>query len=289
MFKIISDTACDFTDEQAKENDVQITPFYIIINGQYYIEGKDISREEFYGRMLKEKTFAPRTAQPNPEDYKNAFLPHLKEGRDILAVTISGQLSGSAASARLAAELCKEEYPERLIEVIDSESASAGQGLVLLEIIKMRNEGFTAARAATLARKVVKNTKIFFSVGTLEFLRRGGRIGAAKAAIGGILGVRPLLRLVDGKIAQLSAARGKLKAFSAMKEAVLEAVSGNGGFFARMGHILCEKDADSFRQEMETSLNKKICKPVEVCVTVGAHIGPGAIAFAVCEGFNSED
>ena len=290
MFKLISDGGCDFTKEEAGVHNVDIVPFYVTLDQHTYLkEGVDITKDEYFMRLQADKSLFPKTAQPSPQDYCDAYLPHLKEGYDIISLTISSKLSGTFNSATLAANMMKEEFPNRKIIVIDSLSCSVGQGLLLKEMVKMRTAGFSINKTARFAEELKSSIHIYFSLDTLEYLKKGGRVGPTTALVGGILGLRPILHLVNGAVEQLDSVRGKDKVLNLIKEGLVEALEGEvHNVNLSVGHILREEDATGFLNGLESALSfKSENKVVEVGATLGTHAGPGAIAIAYCRKYDS--
>ena len=290
MFQIISDGGCDFTKEEIQKHNVDIVPFYITFDQNTFLkEGVDITKEEYFKRLLEDKTLFPKTSQPSPQDYMDVYAPHLEAGMDIISLTISSKLSGTYNSATLAARTLREKYPNRTIIVIDSLNGSVGQGLILKEIIKMRDQGFSITKTEKYAKKVIKSTQIYFTLDTLEYLKRGGRVGPTTALVGGILGLRPVLHLVDGSIEQLDSVRGNKKVLHLMEEGLVAALEGEvENINLSIGHILSEKRATTFNDNLEKSLNIKLTDPpTEVGVTIGTHAGPGALVVAYCRKYES--
>ena len=286
MFQLISDGGCDFTKEEAYKQQIDIVPFYVTFDEETYLkEGVDISKEDYFKRLMAEKNLFPKTAQPSPQDYIDAYTPYLKAGKDILSLTISSKLSGTYNSATMAADTLKEEYPDRTIVVIDSMSVSVGQGLLLREIIKMRDKGYTLADTVALAEEVKKTIRIYFTLDSLEYLKRGGRVGPTTALVGGILGLRPVLQLVDGEISQLDSVRGNKKVMQLMTEAMAYALKDDiQDVNLGLGHILRPEDTTLLKGDLEEALGVKIANPVaEVGVTIGTHAGPGALVLAYCK------
>lgn len=285
MFKVISDGGCDFSSNEAKKHNVEIVPFYISFDDVSHLkEGVDINKEDFFKRLMADKKLFPKTSQPSPQDYIDVYRPHLDAGADILTLTISSKLSGSYASAVMAADILREEYPDRTIILIDSLNVSIGQGLILGEIIKMRNIGYSIQKTTTLAKKILKATRVYCTLNSLEYLRRGGRIGPTTAVVGGILGLRPILQLEDGEVSQLDSVRGKKNAMKTIAKALVAILKDKTEQISlSIGHILSEEDAIAFKDDAEVALNMKIESPItEVGVTIGSHAGPGALAFAYC-------
>jgi len=290
MFQLISDGGCDFTKEEVQKHNIDIIPFYVMLDGETYLkEGVDITKDEYFKRLKDDKTLFPKTAQPNPQDYVDIYTPHLKAGKDIISLTISSKFSGTYNSATLAASMVKEDYPDRTIIVIDSLNCAIGQGLILKEMIKMRDKGFSITKTADLAEEIIKTAKIYFSLDTLEYLKKGGRVGPTTALVGGILGLRPILHIVDGAIEQLDSVRGKNRVLALIEEGIVAALKDEvQNINLSIGHILREEDAVNFKASLEKSLGTKIENPVvEVGATIGTHAGPGAVAIAYCKKYET--
>ena len=286
MFRIISDSGCDFTKEEIQRFGIDIVPFYITFDQSTFLkEGVDITKEDYFNRLLKDKSLYPKTAQPSPQDYIDVYTPHLKAGKDIICVTISSKLSGTYNSATLAADTLKDDYPDRTIIIIDSLNVAIGQGLLLREMLKMRDKGYNATETARIAEEIKKTIRIYFTLDSLEYLRRGGRVGPTTALVGGILGLRPILQVVDGAVDQLDSVRGKRNSLSLIEEGVVAALKGDiHNINLSVAHILNEGDAMSLKTSLEASLDMKITNPVaEIGASVGTHAGPGALAIAYCK------
>jgi len=290
MFQIVSDGCCDFNEEEVKKYGVDIVPFYITFDESNFLkEGIDISKEDFYNRLVTEKNILPKTSQPNPQDYIDIYTPYLKDGKDIISLTVSSKLSGSHNSALIAVQTLKEEYPDRTIVIIDSLNASIGQGLILREIIKMRDAGYTLDKAVQTTETVLKTTKVYFTVDSLEYLKKGGRLGPTTAFVSGILGLRPILRLDDeGQVSQLSSVRGKKKVLKILEDAIVDVVKDDKqNINLSIGHALSVEDATTLKANIEKALDMKITNPLtEVGAALGVHTGPG-LTFAYCKKYES--
>jgi len=290
MYKIFSDGGCDFSKTEAARYNIEIVPFYITFDGETFLkEGVDITIDDYFNRIMSDKSLHPKTSQPSPQDYIDMYTPYLQAGRDIFTLTISSKLSGSYASATLAADMLKEDFPERTIVIIDSQNVCIGQGLILREIIKMRDAGYNLQKTAEMARKVMETTHVYFTLDTLEYLKRGGRVGPTTAFVGGILGLRPILQVENGQVSQLDNVRGKARALKLMEEAMIDALSGNQeSLNLSIGHILNKGEATTFKANTEKALNIEITNPItKVGVAIGTHAGPGALAFAYCRKYDA--
>jgi len=290
MFQIISDGGCDFSREEAQKNEIAVIPFYITFDDKTHLkEGIDISKKDYFKRLVEDKKLFPKTSQPNPQDYIDVYTPFLEEGKDILSLTISSKLSGSHNSAEIAADMLREKFPHRIIAIIDSLSVSIGQGLILKEIIKMRELGYDLQETVRIAEELLKTTRVYFTLDSLEYLKRGGRIGPTTALVGGVLGLRPILQLEMGEVSQLDSVRGKTRSLKLIQEAIVAALKDEKDWVnLSIGHILKKEDATTFKENVENALGIKIKNPItEVGVTVGTHAGPGALAFAYCKSFSA--
>ncbi|MCL1863637.1 MAG: DegV family protein [Defluviitaleaceae bacterium] len=286
MYQIISDGGCDFTKEEARKYNIEVVPFYITFEDDGHLkEGVDITKEDYFKRLLEEKGVFPKTAQPSPQDYIDVMKPHLESGKDLVVITISSKLSGSYNSATLAAGILSDDYPNSVIKVIDTLSASVGQGLILREILKMQKANFNLQKTVSYAEKILKTTRVYFTLDTVEYLKRGGRIGPTTAFVGGILGLRPILQLEDGQVSQLDSVRGKKNALKMIQEGIVAALQEEKkNVNLSIGHILSEDDAVNFKANTELSLGMEIDNPItEVGAAIGTHAGPGALAFAYCK------
>lgn len=289
MFQIISDGGSDFSKEEIEEYGIEVVPFYVNFDDEFLKVGVDITTEAFFNRLSTEKGVFPKTSQPNPHDYIEACEPYLKARKDIVILTLSSKLSGSYNSAMVATDILKEEYPEREIMIIDSLNGSIAQGLILREMIKMRDAGYSLVRTTELTRKVMETTRVYFTLDTLEYLKRGGRVGPTTAFVGGILGLRPILQLEDGEVSQLDNVRGKKNVLRLIEEAMVSALEDEKeNVCISIGHIFSEKDAVTFKGNLETALGISIETPItEVGATIGAHAGPGALALAYCKKYDA--
>jgi len=290
MYKIISDGGIDFSKEEVIKHGIGVVPFYITFDGETFLkEGKDITRDEYFNRLINEKNLYPKTSQPSPQDYIDMYTPYLKAGLDIISLTISSKLSGSHASAALAADMLKDDFPKRTIAIIDSLNVSVGQGLIMREMIKMRDAGLSLQETVKMAEKVRASAKVYFTLDSLEYLKRGGRIGPTTAFVGGILGLRPILQLSEGQITQLDSVRGKARALKLMEEAIVDTLKNEiDNLSISVGHIRSEAEAISIKSTTETALNTRITNPItDIGVTVGTHAGPGALGFAYCRKYES--
>lgn len=288
MFALITDGGSDFEPSDIEALGLVVVPFYISFDKQTFLkEGVDISKALFFERLVFDKHLFPKTAQPSPQDYVEACEPFVTQGQAVVVVTISSQISGSHNSASLAKDLLLETYPQAEIHVIDSLNGSLGQRLIVKELAAMRTAGYTAQRAVALSHKVLATTRLYIALDTLDYLKRGGRISATAAALGNVLGLRPLLHAQDGRIVPLEKVRGKKRmAIALLDRAIADMRQSPVPVSIGIGHIFNEAAAQKLKANLEAWLDTTIDTPItQVGAALGAHAGPGALLVAYCQGY----
>lgn len=220
MFKIFSDTPCDFTLEYAESIGVSIVPLYVSFDGENYSKAQyELTTEEFYNRMTSEKVY-PKTSMPSVQDYIDYFLPYVKENTPIIAITISTLFSGSFNSANMAADQIREDYPDAQITVINSQLNSAAQGLLVYEAVRMNRDNVPYETVIKVLEEMTKLGTVYFAIEGLDYLQTGGRIGKVASLITGMLNIRPVLYMNNGEISISSITRTRKKSVTGVFEGV---------------------------------------------------------------------
>lgn len=220
MIALLSDSSCDLPSSYIQKYQIEVVPFYVSFDTTtYFKEITELSIEDFYKKLRAEKIY-PKTSLPSINDYYEHFEKRIKLGEDVICVTLSHHFSGSHTSAVNAKELILEKYPDAHIEVLDSLNATGGQGLLVLEIARMIQNGLDFSTIVETARKVRDTGRIFFFVETLDYLEHGGRIGKASALLGTMLNVKPIITLENGQLAPICKVRGSKKALAKVLELV---------------------------------------------------------------------
>lgn len=278
-FQLITDSACDLTAEILKEYNVKSVSLTLTFQGDATeYKNDEINAKTFYDTM-REGGIA-KTSAVNIDGFKCAFEEILKEGKDILYLGFSSGLSTTYNSARIAAEELLEAYPERRIITIDSLAASAGFGMLVVLVAKKCNEGATLDEAAEYARAVVPNLVHWFTVDDLVYLKRGGRISPAVAFVGGLLGIKPVLHVDDeGHLVSVSKVRGRAAAIKALADKFGETALDKTAGPVYISHADCEADAKKLADIVEKEYGVKTDVIVNVGPVIGAHSGPGTLAF----------
>lgn len=275
-YVLITDSASDLPSEIAESLEVEILPMKYMVNDTPCVD-KDFDMENFYN-LLRGKALS-LTSQTNVEEFSSYFSGYLESGKDILYVGFPLSLSGMNNSARIAARELSEKYPERKIIVIDSVSASIGQGLLVYYAALKKESGATIDEVASFVNENKLKFCHWFTVDDLYFLKRGGRISQATAVVGSILNVKPLLSMNDeGKLYVYDKIRGKKKVLDLMSSKIENLNSSYKKVF--VGHADCLDDAKYVAEKISAKNPSLDITITHLGPIIGTHTGPGTVALA---------
>ncbi len=266
---IVTDSTADLPAQLVKSRGITVVPLTLNFEGRSLLDGVEIRPSEFY-RRLPNVTTHPTTSQPAAGRFAEAYGALLGDHDEIVSIHISEKLSGTYASAVQGAEMTD---PKR-VHVVDSQLVSMSLGLITLAATAIVAQG---ADAATVERRVTEmreHVQTYFSVATLEFLRRGGRIGRASAMLGSVLQVKPVLCIRDGLVTPLERVRTFDRALNRIVELTREVDRGQG-LCVIVGHGDAEADAERVARELEPVAETLLIQPLGP--VVGAHAGPGVV------------
>ena len=266
---IVTDSTADLPPELTRARAITVVPLTLNFDGKSLLDGVDIRPDEFY-RRLHSVTTHPTTSQPSPGRFAEVYKSLLADHDAVVSIHISQKLSGTYESARQAAGMTD---PQR-VRVIDSELVSMSLGLITLAASSLAAGG---ADAAAIEAKVVdmrSSIQTYFSVATLEFLRRGGRIGRASALLGSVLQVKPVLCIRDGLVTPLERVRTFERALNRVVELTREVDRGHG-VCVIVGHADAQADAERIGRELDSIADTLMIQPLGP--VVGAHAGPGVV------------
>ena len=237
MFDIITDSACDLTLDTAKQLQIEVVPFYVSLDGEHYRkEGKEIAVRDFYQFMVDNPSAYPKTSLASIEDFEQAFRAHAAAGRDVLCLVFTSKMSGCVGSARNARDLVLEDFPDARIEVIDSAAATVTESTMVENAVAMRDAGCTLDETVTWLEAEKATNQIFFTVGNLDYLIKGGRIGKVTGRAANMLGIKPMILFKDGEIFSGGVARGRQKSFEKALEQLMNYLDAHGGTPGRLPH-----------------------------------------------------
>lgn len=281
-FQLISDSSCDTPRELLEKYQIHTIPFYVSFDETIYEkEIEEISLEKFYSRLTTEKVF-PKTSLPSVQDYIDTFTPYLKQGLDILCLNLSKKFSGSYQSARTAKDILLEDFPNANIYILDSYQATAGQGLTLMQAAKMMEAGLTLEETVIQLEQLRLTSRIMFTVGTLEYLQKGGRVGKAASLAGTILNLKPMIVLENGELFPKGTVRGRKKSLERVISMTREYFESIGEKFDHYDFCLatgtCAEETQQLQRMLEELIERKIEYPLfPIGVTIGTHTGPDAL------------
>ena len=276
--KVITDSTSYIPEEYIKKYDIKVISLNVIFDGEAERE-VDVNQVDFYNRLAKSDTI-PTSSQPTVEEFKSAFIDAVKDGHEVLGIFLSSKLSGTYSTSHLIKEMVLKEYPEAKIELVDSLNTTMSMGFAVVEAAKAAIEGKkTLKELKEDAENMVKRSDIIFVPGTLTYLRKGGRIGAASALIGGILQITPLLHVNDGEVELLEKVRTHKKAVAKMIENIAEKMNERGLGETVVYHILNRDEAVQLKERLKNELG--LDSPImDIGPIVGLHVGPGSVGIA---------
>ena len=278
---IITDSTAYLTPELLKTNNITVVPQVLIWGEETFHDGVDIQPEDFYRRLSTAKVM-PTTSQVAIVTMKDAFEKLLAQGYDVLGIFISSKLSGTMQSAIQAREMLSK-AAEKIV-LVDSLSTSMAMGFHVLTAARAAQAGSGLEECKQLAEEAQKHTGVYFVVDTLEFLRRGGRIGGAQALLGSALNIKPLLMLQDGKIESVEKIRTKGKALERLVEVVAEKVAGQSPVRLATLHANAEAEAQTVLAAAAAKMHPVESHLTSVSPVIGTHAGPGTVGLAYMAG-----
>jgi DegV family protein with EDD domain len=276
--RIVTDSTADLPADLAEQLDISVVPLSVIFGDEVYREGIDITHDLFYS-MLAHSRVMPTTSAPSIGDFLAVYEPLLKETDEIVSIHLSSKLSATYSVACQAAEQLAERGAR--VEVIDSGSVSLGMTFIAAAAARAAAGGAGVEEIKRIAGQMSPRIRIIVALDTLEYLRRGGRIGRARAFLGAMLKVKPLLSLRDGEVHPEERVRTKAMAM----ERVFQIVTSYPRVKeAAIGYSTNPEDAEELRRRLEVALPAASIRVGRVGPVIGVHAGPGVLGVGVLEG-----
>lgn len=268
--KIICDSLSDVSKEYLEKYDIDVVPLTLILDGKEYRDSIDMQPEEFY-KILREENVYPKTSQATYAQFKEIFDKYTKEGKTILYISGSAAATGTCQSAIMA-----KNDTEGQIYIYDTNNLTFGAGFFVVKAAEMINEGKNIDEVFKVLDEIKEKYILMFSVDTLEYLKKGGRISSTKATVGSLLNIKPILEVKDGLVSQVGQVRGKKNVLNKMIEYVKEKL----GDDIEQEEIYIGYSDDEKEKEKLTEIAKEVFKPKKigyflVGTCIGAHSGPG--------------
>ena len=273
---IVLDSTSDFVDARERHANMRVVPLYVLFDGQPLRDHVDITAQEFYERLPAAKTL-PTTSQPTPADFLAVYEELLGAGfQRIWSLHLSAKLSGTFASAERAAE----QIGGDVVRVVDTGSASLAVALLAEAIDRRLDAGTTDEAIEALIARFPDSVRVVFTCATLEYLKRGGRIGKAQALAGSLLNVKPILALEDGVVEPIGRVRGRQKALEEFRRLFTEGTEDREGLRVAIAHANAPEWIDVLTDLVANARPKATVDLVELLgAVVGTHAGPGAVGF----------
>jgi DegV family protein with EDD domain len=270
--QVVTDSVASLPSQDARDLDIEVVSLFVN-DGDTTVADVDLEPDSFY-RRLEDMEHLPTSSQPSVESFLEVFRSAAEAGRDVLGVFISERMSGTLQTARLAAEMVLEQLPAARIELVDSRSNSMQEGLAAEAAARVAQAGETLERCQQAALETMQRTRYLFTPETLEYLRRGGRIGSASALLGGLLQIKPILTVRDGEVDAFARVRTRKKALAEMARFFAEDVAEHGLREVIVHYIGEISVAELFAAEYVEPLAKRSVRIVPVSPVIGVHVGP---------------
>ena len=272
---VVLDSTADFADAQERYPNFRIVPLYVLFGGESFKDYVDITPDRFYERLQSDPEL-PTTSQPTPGDFLATYEELAPQYERILSIQISSTLSGTYASAEAAAEM----HGGDAVRVIDSRTVSASLGLLAIGVQRRLERGTSDEEIDEFVAHYQREHHLLFTVNTLEYLARGGRIGRAAAFAGNLLNVKPILTIRDGEVVPLKRVRGNAKAFAEFRELFESTSTDSPNLKVGIVHAAAPERLAALRELVEhVRPHAEIELAAPLGPVVGTHAGPGTVGF----------
>ena len=290
MFKVIGDTACDLSKEYTDSNNIGFVPLYVTFDGEkYYKEQIDITDDEFYRQMIEDGSY-PKSSLPTIQDFIDAFMPSVTAGVPIICICISTLFSGSYNSATNARDQILEDYPDAKITIFNSMQNSSSMALFVHEAERMSKDNVDYDDAVRVLTRMTDLGRIYFTVGSLDYLQKGGRIGKLARLISGKLSILPVIVLKNGELNIGGISRTRKKAKLSMLDCCKKHFSDNNlsyeDYLFNVDSGCDFEEKDEYRQVVEETFSIKCVEsteyfPTRIGVATACHTGPYALGIGI--------
>lgn len=272
MLRIVADTTSGLTPTQAREHGFDLLPQLVIFGEESFRDDTELDTESFL-RKLRASPTLPKTAAPPHVLYHPIFEDARQKGQTVLVIAPSGKISGTIRSVETAAQ----DFPNLPIHIVDTGTVAGNLATLVLLAAQLAAQGASAEETLAQLNALLPRQRLYFLVDTLEYLKKGGRIGGAKALLGEILQVKPILQLKNGQVEPLEQTRTKRRALSRLVDLVAGQAPAGEARLSVM-QIDAEAEAETLAQELASRLNRLPPPVYRLPAAIGVHAGPGALA-----------
>ncbi len=276
MIRILTDSASDILPAEAAELGVTVIPLNVTLeDGTVVRDGVDLTPSEYYTHLASCRKL-PTTSQPSPELFERFFLEASAAGDEVIGIFLSHELSGTYQCAKLAADMANVDN----VLFVDSESVCLGEALLVRLAVHLRDSGKTAGQIAAILEHAKEHLHLVAAIDDLKYLRKGGRLPAAVAVAGGMLGIKPLITIKEGKVAMAGKARGLPGAYVALFKKIEELGGVNLSFAALAGYTVSTREVAPIQTYLCDTLHLEQPLVHQIGCVIGTHAGPGAFGLA---------
>ena len=268
---IVTDGTCSLTTAQGEQLGIHVAPIYVTLGEKTYRAGIDLDSEEFY-RFLSASKKLPTTAQPTVTDFVNIYNKLAEEAEEIVTIVISHHMSATIQSA----EMAREQFDKVPVHIIDSESVSLGLGMMAIAAARAAEQGQNAQAVLKLVENLKQKINVIFTVNTLEYLHKGGRIGGATAFLGTALDIKPILYIKNGRIEPLEKQRTRKRSISRLVE-LMEKNVGEKPVHVAILHGNVPEESRKLEQSIRGQFNCVELITSDMGPVIGTHAGPGTL------------
>ena len=288
--RIISDGSLDLPEELTKEKNIEVVPFYVSFDSETYKkEMKEMGVRKFYQEMVDHPNVFPKTSMPSVHDYYEVFQKYAEQGIPMLCICITKKFSGSMQSAVTAKDMILEEYPDAKLTIMDCTFNTVLQGMFVLEACRLRDMGLSYEKVVEALLPIRETGRIFFTIGSIDYLRHGGRIGKLKGIAAGALKIKPLITLKEGEIFNSGIARSRQKSMQKvveMAEKYMDEVGAKPGEYSFcIGFGYDREEAVAFREMLKDLVKERLgieeIGIYQIGATIGVHTGPHPIGVGI--------
>lgn len=270
--KIFTDSTSDLPRSWIEQYDIGVIPLYTVFGSESLRDGVDITTDRLFERVSREGSL-PKTAAPSPADFIQHFTPYIEQGMDILYISLSSELSSTYQNALLAGG----EFPEGRVHVVDSKNLSCGIGLLVMKAVKAVRNGLAIPEIVRQLEEMKPRVDTEFVIDTLEYLYKGGRCSGMQNLIGSLLKIRPVIKVIDGKMTPAYKVRGKReKALEQMLNNALSQKDNMDLELVIVVHAMAEEDALDLQKKLQEQTGAEVALATAGCV-ISSHCGPKTI------------
>lgn len=271
--RIIADGSCDISAGECARLDIIKIPLQVFFGDECFVEGENLTAQEFYAR-LSASDVLPKTAQISPGRFEEVYAPLVEAGDEIVVLPISKELSGTYHSACMA----RDAFPDAAIYVADTQNVTFSLALLIYEVCRLRDEGLSAQEIhERVETDLAPRLRLYAVIDDLKYLKLGGRLSSASAAVGTLLGIKPLVAIEGGKVINVHKTRGQKAAMTWIAEKLREEY---GGGTLHLGHSNAPEKMAELEQTIGDFLDQKEVLRAEIGSVVGTHAGPGCTGVA---------